>query len=146
MRVLRAGHYWLAHLFGALVILQFAFAGYGAFKIQSDQRWSKAAYDLHGLNGGLIMPVVALLMLAFALAGRLVGLRKLTALLVVLMIVQTLLAGFGVGDDKNPGSGYPVIGALHPVNGIAILLVTALLIRRARETDSAGSEPSTQPA
>jgi hypothetical protein len=94
----------------AAVVAQFFFAGVGIFGASS--------FEAHRLTGALLLiPALALLLLA--LAGWMGGMRiGLSALLLVLMVVQPLLV-----------RGPSLLAALHPVNALAILFVTLVLAR-----------------
>lgn len=103
-------HGGLAWIIVAAVVAQFFFAGLGLF----------GATDLraHRLTGSLIVPA-SLILLILALAGRL-GMRQigLSALLLVLTIVQNLLV-----------RGPSLIAALHPVNALLVLGAAVTLAR-----------------
>jgi Family of unknown function (DUF6220) len=136
-----AFRYWLM-LMLALVLLQIAFAGFGAFdvveKLSSegtsvDEESFDDSWGLHTgfgyllLLGGLVTFILALI----ARVGRPRVLQSLG--LFVLLIVQVLLAWFG--------SEVPIIGALHPLNALLILgAVVGLLMGGWRR------EPMRQPA
>ncbi len=132
MRIGRSLYRAWTVVLGALVVLQFALAGYGAFSIdekigddratlthlQFDNAWSyHAGFGFAVLLGGLLLVV-------FALVGR-VG-RTWTLLtigLLALLVVQVVLA--------EAGANAPFIGALHAFNGVVIFAVTAFIARGA---------------
>jgi uncharacterized protein DUF6220 len=125
--------YWLWVLF-AMVVLQIAFAGYGAFDTVSktdnggsvDEKSVEDSFGLHAGFGYLVL-LAGLLTLILALVARPGRQRVLHALVIfVLLIVQVLLAWFGF---EVPG----VFGALHPLNAFLILgAVGALAMREWR--------------
>jgi hypothetical protein len=84
-------------------ILQFLLAGYAAF--------GGSSYDAHAGIGTLIT-VIALIVLILAFVGRREAVPA-SALLFGLMVLQNIFGA--VGRDA------PVLGALHPVNGLLIL-------------------------
>jgi hypothetical protein len=118
--------YWVTIVFLA-VIVQVAFAGYGAFSVADDVSGDGTVNedrfeDDFGLHAGLgyLVLLAVLVLLVIALAGR-VGKRRVlhTLGLFGLLIVQVLLAWFGFE--------IPVIGALHPVNALAIFALSGWL-------------------
>jgi heme A synthase len=125
---------WWMVLMVALVVLQIAFAGYGAFdtadKVANgtvDEQSFEDSFGLH-IGFGYLVILGGLLTFIFALASRVGRPRVLHALgIAVLLIVQLLLAW--------TGSAVPVIfGALHPLNAFLVLgAVVALTVRMWRE-------------
>src|SRR5947208_1618077 len=108
-------HGGLAWVILAAVIAQFFFAGLGIFRASS--------FQAHQMTGSLIM-LASLILLILALAGWIGGVRiGLSALLLVLTIVQSLLV-----------RGPSLVAALHPVNALLIMGVTATLARLGRES------------
>lgn len=97
------------------VVVQFFLAGLGAFGASS--------YDAHqGL--GLALGVVALLLLALAIVGRVPRpLFLFTVLLVGLSVLQMVLANL---DDVRE------LAALHVVNALVIFYVAQAIMQRSR--------------
>jgi hypothetical protein len=121
--------YWLWLLLAA-VVLQIAFAGFGAFdvadKLAEGVSVDEESYDdSWGLHAGLgyLVILAGLVTVILALVARVGRQRVLHSLGIFgLLILQMLLAWFG--------SEIPVIGALHPVNAFLILgAVLALTMR-----------------
>jgi hypothetical protein len=96
-------HRVLSLLFVAGGVIQFILAGYSAF--------GGSDWDPHAALG-TVLTVVALIILILAAVGRRPALQA-SAILFGLMILQNVLGA--VGTDA------PVLGALHPVNGMIIL-------------------------
>ena len=97
-----------AHRVLALVVmaggvLQFLLAGYAVF--------AGSSFDAHAAVG-TALTVVALIVLVLAFVGRREAVPA-SALLFGLFVLQNVLGA--VGDSA------PALGALHPVNGLAIL-------------------------
>jgi hypothetical protein len=86
--------------------------------------FAAASFEFHRTLGYfLAVPVILLLVLA--LAGRLGRfLIGLSALLVVLTILQAALPSLR--------ASVPMLAALHPVNAVALLGVSAVIVRQAR--------------
>ncbi|HTJ39526.1 MAG TPA: hypothetical protein VL738_40390 [Dactylosporangium sp.] len=94
-----------------------------------------AGIIVHGLNGGLVIPVLALLLLISSFFAKVPGGIKFGALVFALVAVQTTL-GYA-------GHGLPVAGLLHGGNAL-VLFATALYT--ARRVGRATAEPSAEPA
>lgn len=124
-------HAGLAVIAMAAIVLQFFLAGVGVF--------GAGSIDTHRVTG-YIITLAAVLLLVLALIGRLGRPRVMfSAILVVLLIVQIALIE----------SGQPWIEALHPLNALAILGVTAQLAMRGRGAmrgDPATSSPRVRAA
>jgi Family of unknown function (DUF6220) len=128
-----AYRYWVTIIFIA-VIVQVSFAGYGAFSVANDVDEGTVGEDrfedVFGLHAGLGYPILlaALILLVIALIARL-GKRRVwhTAGLFGLLVLQVLLAWFGFE--------VPAIGALHPVNALAIFTLSGWLARTAWRGD-----------
>jgi hypothetical protein len=125
--------YWLWLLL-ALVVLQIAFAGFGAFDVTEkvgaegtsiDEESVDDSWGLH-IGFGYLVLLGALLTVLLALVARVGRQRVLHSLGIFgLVILQVLLAWFG--------SEVPIIGALHPINAFLILgAVGSLTIREWR--------------
>ena len=121
-RAALAGYRYLLLVYVAAVVVQFFLAGAGVFRAKpkgDEHLFESATFDSHrGL--GWILQLGALILLLLVLLAwpgkhRLIG----SALLFVLLIVQTPLAG--AGDSA------PWVAALHPVNGLLILGLASFL-------------------
>ena len=112
--------YWAALLVLA-VIVQIAFAGYGAFDAADtaaggalDEEAFDDSFGPHAVLGSLLV-LASLLLFLFALAARVGRTRVLHSLgIFVLVFVQMLLGWFG---ESAPW----FFGILHPVNAFIIL-------------------------
>jgi cytochrome b561 len=102
-------------------VLQFFLAGLAVFRAKphdSDKLFHSSAFDAHRVLGDVVILVsFALLVLAILNHEQV----RIAAALFALMILQFLLA--------DAGSSVAVLGALHPINGIAILGLAHLLAR-----------------
>lgn len=124
MQLARTALAAFAWLFIGLLAVQVFLAGVGLF--------GAGSISLHRDFGYLISmaPLLILGAAAIARAGRLVG---LSALLLVLTFVQTSLPYLR--------DGMPFVAALHPVNAIALLWLTATIARRATSLARATPAP-----
>jgi hypothetical protein len=128
--------YWL-WVFLAMVVLQIAFAGYGAFSTADkvsdgsvDENSYEDSFGLH-IGFGYLVLLAGLVTLILALVARPGRQRVLHSLVIfVLLIVQVLLAWTG-------GAVPAVFGALHPLNAFLILGAVAALTMREWRGDAA---------
>jgi hypothetical protein len=74
-------------------------------------------YAIHGINGTMVIPLLALLLLVFSFFAKVPGGVKWAAIVLLLVVVQTTL---GIA-----GHSVPFLGALHGLN--ALLLFTAAI-------------------
>jgi len=106
--IIRRAHLIVASLFVAGVVVQVFLAGLGVFD-------DPARFATHR-DWGYMLELLPIVMLVLALVGRL-GRRQIAfaIALFAMFILQSILVAFRVDQ--------PMIAALHPVNGFAILLV-----------------------
>jgi hypothetical protein len=110
-RVLFSG---LAVLYALGVVVQFFLAGLGAF--------GASDYDAHRTLG-FILGIGSLVLLVFAIVGRVPRVTFFLAVLLVgLNVLQVVLANVDVEE----------IAALHPVNALAIVYVAYEVMQRSR--------------
>ena len=129
---MRRVYFGLSVLLLVAVVLQFYFAGVGAFtKPQTD-----SSYGLHSVNGMMIIPLLSILAtVAAAIArvpGRVIGLAIAPLGLVVVQVLIIVIGkAFGDGDNTTPAA--LVIYGLHAINGLAIMAVAGTNLRAARQ-------------
>ncbi|WP_344059027.1 DUF6220 domain-containing protein [Microbacterium pumilum] len=135
------------------VVLQLYFAGMGVFSDPTDR-----LFAIHGWNGRVVLPLLILLSLLFAALAR-AGKRTiwLSALLVGLLALQTLIfvitgLVFNIGPETpHPPLAATMLLSLHPINGLAILVVSVIVAARAwklafaRDAASVGSSAAPAP-
>jgi heme A synthase len=88
-------------------------------------------FAIHGIVGGMVIPVIALALLIIAFFARVPGGVKWAAILVVLVIVQ-LVAGYGGYDAAW-------LGLIHGLNAFALFSLAIVAARAAHpvaETDA----------
>ncbi|HWM16513.1 MAG TPA: DUF6220 domain-containing protein [Microbacterium sp.] len=117
----------------AAVVLQFYFAGLGVFSHPEDE-----LFAVHGTAGRIVLPILFLLSLitaAIARAGkRTIWLTVIAILLLALQTVILIVTGliFNTGPDAAViPLGATIVVSLHALNGVAILLVTSIIAKRA---------------
>ncbi len=114
----------LAILLFVLVVAQFYFAAAGAGSTGSRE----AAYRPHHALGYVIF-IVPVVMMAVAALGRMPGrLIWMPVLVAALTSLQVVIAEEGKSLD---GAARSVVFGLHAINGLAILLLSGLILRQA---------------
>lgn len=141
----------LAYLVAAEVAVQamavvFAVAGLGKW-VQDGGVLDKAVMEseqsafpevvgfiIHGINGMMVIPLIALLLLICSFFARISGGVRWAGLVLLLVVVQINL-GF-------LGHGVPALGALHGLNALVLF---AAAIHTARRDRSASAGPADAP-
>jgi hypothetical protein len=112
-RIMSQSHQWLARIFLAGLLLQFYLASTAMF--------GAGSFQPHRMLGA-VLTMLVFLFPVLALAGRLGRqLIGLSILLVVLTIVQMMLPSLR--------GAAPWIAALHPVNALALMGISATIGR-----------------
>ncbi len=126
MQILRRVHLALAWAFVAGVVVQVFLAGLGVFD-------SPERFEIHR-GWGYTLELLPILLLVVAAAGRL-GRRQLIypAALFGMFMLQSIFVALR--------ADMPMVAALHPVNGFAILLVGIAMAREAWSARNATAEP-----
>jgi ammonia channel protein AmtB len=121
---------WWAIVVFAAVLLQIAFAGYGAFYVvdKADDASKTITNDQvdHGFNPhsafGYLVILLGIILVPLAFGARVDRSRKqLSVVIAVLLIIQFFLAVLGWT--------WAPLGFLHPLNALAIAAVTGVLAR-----------------
>jgi hypothetical protein len=89
---------------------------------------------IHGINGGLVVPLLALLLLVVSFFAKVPGGVKWAGLVLLLVVVQ---ASLGMASHA-----VPFLGALHGLNALLLFsaaLYTGLRVRRTAATSDADS-------
>lgn len=105
----------------ALIAVQFALAGFGAFSM--DKTPADHAYGAHMVLG-VVIGVLTWLILAAVLASRPARADRRTLGLAVTLAVLVIPVEPLLGEA---GQRIPVLGALHALNGVAILALAGWL-------------------
>lgn len=115
---LRQAYVGFTRLFFASVVVQFFLAGLGVFVSPSD-------FKFHAIFGGIIL-LIGLIGLILSFAARLPWRTTgFTALLPVLVLVQSTLVEFG-------HNGLHLIAAFHTVNALIVFSVAGYIALNAR--------------
>jgi hypothetical protein len=81
-------------------------------------------FSIHGVNGMLIIPLVAVLLVVASFFAKVPGAAKWAGLVLLLVVVQIAL---GLG-----GHAIPAVGALHGLNALLLFSAAVYAARRAR--------------
>ena len=136
----------LAYLVALEVVVQTAVIAFAVFGLRKwihdggavDGTGHAAAYPgaagfmVHGINGQMIVPLIALLLLVSSFFAKVPGGVLWAAITLATVIVQVLLGIFG--------SSVTGLGVLHGVVGIALFAVAVIAARRA-DVGSGGATP-----
>lgn len=93
---------------------------------------------LHGLNGGIVIPVITLVLFVCSFFAKIPGGVKWAGIVLVLAIVQ--------GQLGYLGHDLPAAGAVHGLNALALLLVAVHAARRTRVRASEAPTGAEAPA
>jgi hypothetical protein len=98
-----------------------------------------AGIIVHGLNGGLVIPALGLLLLVSSFFAKVPGGIKFGALVFALVMIQSTL-GYAT-------HGLPFVGLLHGGNALLLFATALYTARRVRRVAGpAAAEPATEPS
>src|SRR5215212_6983767 len=129
---MRKVHVVLSVLVLAGLVLQFYLAGVGVFSMPEDE-----LFDLHTTNGRIVLPILLLLNIPVAALARnrtlryALGLVGLLALQTVIFVIAIVTTGSNPFEDVVITTAGTVILSFHALNGLVILGVSVLLVRKA---------------
>jgi hypothetical protein len=89
---------------------------------------------IHGVNGMLIIPLAALLLLITSFFAKVPGGAKWAGIVLLLVVLQATLG--------LAGHSIPVLGALHGFNALLLFSAAVITGRRARRTQETAVESS----
>lgn len=95
-------------------------------------------FIVHGINGMMVVPALALLLLIFSFFAKVRGGVQWAALVLLLVVVQVVL---GIA-----GHGVPALGGLHGLNALLLFLAALYAGRRAGAAGAATSAATEPPA
>jgi heme A synthase len=94
-------------------------------------------FMIHGLVGGVLIPLIALTLLVVSFFVRVRGAKLWAAIVFGLVALQATI-GFSITD-------MPYLGLIHGANALAVVVtasVAALRVRRGRVVDALGASPA----
>lgn len=144
---MRSAYRWLAYLIAAEVVVQaaamvYAVAGLGIWVDRDSGVLDKAAFEsaepfpevvgfmIHGMNGMMVIPALALILLIVSFFAKVPGGAKWAGLVLLAIVVQVALGIFG---HENA-----VFGALHGINAFILF---ALAVMAGKRVSSVAAEP-----
>jgi len=96
-------------------------------------------FPIHGIVGGMVIPLAAIALLIVAFFVKLRGARLWAAIVLVLVALQITL-GYSI-------SGMPYLGLIHGANALAVLLAAIYAARHVSRRQGAGvKEPASDVA
>ena len=134
---MRATYRVLSLLIAVSVVVQAMLIAIALFQINHDtdnggvydkntSNWAEAA---HAVDGYIIIPLLALVLLILSFFARIPGGAKWAGIVFGLVVLQILLAALGMAA--------PVAGALHGINAFALAGVASVAARKARQAETA---------
>lgn len=141
---MRSTYRVLSYIIAAEVVIQAAAVAYGLFGltkwIQDGGVLDKAAMEdesltftglvgfiIHGINGQMVIPLLALILLIVSFFAKVPRGAKWAATILALVVIQVLLGIFGHET--------PALGPLHGINALLLFSVAIMAGRRTRFTD-----------
>ncbi|MBU2667846.1 hypothetical protein KOI35_30475 [Actinoplanes bogorensis] len=105
--------------------------------IESDDMAFPELYGLivHGINGSIVVPVIALALLIVAFFAKIPGGIKWAVIVLVLTVLQ--------GQLGYLGHDYPAAGGVHGLNALALFTVALVAARRAPAREPRPAEAAT---
>ena len=152
---MRTAYRWVAWLIAGLVAVQaamVAFFGSGESKyidgggvidramVESAQSSGELPFPevigalVHGVNGGMVIPLVALVLLGLSFGTKVPGARTWAGIVVGLVVLQVTL-GYSQG-------GLPALGLLHGSNALLLFAATVHAARLAGRDAPVGAAAS----
>ncbi len=140
---MRSAYRVLASLVAGLVVVQafaiaWAVAGLGKW-VQDGNTFDKAAFEsddtsfdgivgfmIHGINGMMLIPLVALLLLIVSFFAKVPGGVKWAGLVLLFVVIQVALGLFG--------HEIPILGGLHGLNALILFGLAVMAAMKSRET------------
>ncbi|WP_438854430.1 hypothetical protein [Agromyces sp. M3QZ16-3] len=95
----------------------------------------EAGFMIHGLVGGMVIPLVALVLLVVSFFVRVRGAKLWAAITFGLVALQVVL-GFSITD-------VPYLGLIHGANALAVVAAASIAALRVRRGSPAAAAPTT---
>jgi hypothetical protein len=150
---MRTAYRVLAMLVAGLVVVQafaiaYAVAGLGKW-VQDGNTFDKAAFEsddttfdgivgfmIHGINGMMLIPLVALLLLIVSFFAKVPGGVKWAGLVLLFVVIQVTLGLLG--------HEIPILGGLHGLNALILFGLAVMAAMKSRETTAVDSSYGAQ--
>jgi Family of unknown function (DUF6220) len=129
---MRKVHFVISSLLLVAVLLQFYLVGVGVFSMPEDE-----LFGLHSANGRFVVSILLLLNIPAAALARgrtlryALGLLGLMALQTLIFVIAIVTTGSNPFEDVVITTAGTIILSFHALNGLVILGVTVLLVRKA---------------
>jgi hypothetical protein len=143
---MKAAYKWLAFAIAVEVVVQAAVIAYGYASLgkyvddgatltkDTDSFPGMTSLDIHGINGMMLIPLLAIALLVVALLSKIPGAPKAAGILLGMVLVQVLLGVFG--DDV------PFLALLHGVLALGIFGYAAMTgVRSSRMQNQRVDQP-----
>lgn len=88
-------------------------------------------FIIHGINGTMVIPLLALIFLIVSLFAKVPGGARDAGVILVLVVLQIFLG--------TAGKDLPLLGPLHALNAFAILFMALGAAKRASESAAKGA-------
>jgi hypothetical protein len=145
---MRSTYRVLAYIVAAEVAIQAAAVAYGLFGlgkwIEDGGTLNKAVFDnesatftgivgltIHGINGMMVIPLVALVLLVVSFFAKVRGGVKWAGAILALVVIQVLLGSFAHET--------PQLGPLHGINALILFSVAVMAGRRVGSAHTKGA-------
>lgn len=152
---MRSTYRVLAYLVAAEVVVQAAMIAYALFGLgkwiegggilnktvmedESSSFTGVTGFMIHGINGQMVIPLLALVLLVVSFFAKVPGAPKWAAAILALVVVQVLLGTLG--------HGAPLLGALHGVNALILFSVAVMAAHRVGSAQTSGVSATQQVA
>jgi hypothetical protein len=141
---MRSAYRFLAYAIPVLVVVQAASIAFGLFGlgawVDNGHTFTKAMVDgntntsftgdvgfaIHGINGEMLIPLVALILLVVSFFAKIPGGVKWAAIVLLVVVIQVALAFVAFGA--------PVVGALHGLNAFVLFGLALMAAQRVNKT------------
>jgi len=143
---MKAAYKWLAFAIAVEVVVQAAVIAYGYASLgkyvddgatltkDTDSFPGLTSLIIHGANGMVLIPLLAIALLVVAVLSRIPGAPKVAGILLGLVVLQVLLGMFG--------HDLPFLALLHGVNALAIFGFAAMTgVRASRMQNQRVDQP-----
>ena len=137
---MRAAYKWLAFIIAAEVVVQAAAIAFGYARLDkyvadgatlskdTDSFPGMTSLVVHGVNGMMLIPVLAIALLVVAFLSKIPGAPKVAGILLGMVVLQVVLGLFG--------HAVPFLALLHGMLGLGIFGYAAMIGVRASRLEN----------